>query len=572
MVNLSYILRSSDSHTKKAEQLKELIAYNTKKSRELLKKDELTRDEYRELEFIAKETSQILKTSLFKTIEKPFVKLVQEVDHNTKSLGLVELFSYDPTKKIEKEKGNYATVTNETVVCQQNKAAEFIIGSDPITVGLINDTAHYENPHVLKIKKTGLNYGLGVLHTAKIVDEYTVSAQFKLNRFPSKVYTQDIAKKGEAPKFLTKRLTSRRTDILALNYSTDGLSRIEFGAMAPNVRHGDISVYNNTYVPYSICASISTQGGKYTVYTDYKFDFKETQFVTLKITKVPSTSEQYINDFITAREDFINSGADFAIETFQYPKDGKRWGNKSSEIEIKFLQASLYSSFGDYARYTVSLSVNGVNEEIGGFYGKSWGSKAGRAGKKVHDMIASGPGFMPKEYREETRYSLSIKNAGIDWNGFLNHFQKTFTHTLNIEQNGDPITEDVIILSNINVNELNSVQNVMREWNDMSGASIRYTLTPYVWQSKSPVKHAVEQTPTFTRFDVTALHTITSAPGIINWSKNFADHEKYKRIYNRYNYRMNNGIDIGAIRIHAQILTEKAAEEAKKKVLIDAPE
>jgi hypothetical protein len=325
-------------------------------------------------------------------------------------------------------------------------------------------------------------------------------------------------------------------------------------------------------VPYSICASISTQGGKYTVYTDYKFDFKETQFVTLKITKVPSTSEQYINDFITAREDFINSGADFAIETFQYPKDGKRWGNKSSEIEIKFLQASLYSSFGDYARYTVSLSVNGVNEEIGGFYGKSWGSKAGRAGKKVHDMIASGPGFMPKEYREETRYSLSIKNAGIDWNGFLNHFQKTFTHTLNIEQNGDPITEDVIILSNINVNELNSVQNVMREWNDMSGASIRYTLTPYVWQSKSPVKHAVEQTPTFTRFDVTALHTITSAPGIINWSKNFADHEKYKRIYNRYNYRMNNGIDIGAIRIHAQILTEKAAEEAKKKVLIDAPE
>jgi hypothetical protein len=179
---------------------------------------------------------------------------------------------------------------------------------------------------------------------------------------------------------------------------------------------------------------------------------------------------------------------------------------------------------------------------------------------------------MPKEYREETRYSLSIKNAGIDWNGFLNHFQKTFTHTLNIEQNGDPITEDVIILSNINVNELNSVQNVMREWNDMSGASIRYTLTPYVWQSKSPVKHAVEQTPTFTRFDVTALHTITSAPGIINWSKNFADHEKYKRIYNRYNYRMNNGIDIGAIRIHAQILTEKAAEEAKKKVLIDAPE
>jgi hypothetical protein len=559
MSNLSYILQSEDHKNEKTRQLKKLIAQNAKTTKELNKKSELTSDEKRKLYEIAAESKKILETSLVKSVEIAYVKQVQEVIHNTKSVGLTELFFYDPTIKIEKETGNYVTVTNETVVYQQNKAAaKFITGTDPTTVGLINDAAYHENPHVLKIKKQGLNYKGGLLHDEKIADEYTVSAQFKLNRFPSKVYSQEInIGKDGPPKIHTKRLTTRRTDILSLNYSDNGLVRIEIGAMAPHVRRNATAVYDNKYAPYSICASISTGGGKYTVYTDYKFEFKETQYVTLKIKKVSPVTEQYINDFITTQQNFINSGADPSVETFQY--GGKTWGVTSSAKEIAFHQASLHSSYGDYGRYTVSLSINGVTEEIGGFYGKGWGSKAGRTSKS-RDMIASGPGFMPKEYREETRYSLNIKNAGVDWDGFLKHFEKNLSHTLGINKNGYPTTEDVVILSDIDDNMLAIVSNTMQEWNS-NNIVIGYTLTPYVWQSKLPIKHAIEQTPTFTRFDFTTLHSITSAPGIINWARTWSDLEKYKRIYNKYNYRMNNGIDIGAIRIHAQIQTEKAAEK-----------
>jgi hypothetical protein len=406
----------------------------------------------------------------------------------------------------------------------------------------------------------------------KIADEYTVSAQFRLNRFPSKVFSQEIKDSNDMPlKILTERITTRRTDILSLNYSDNGSARIEFGAMAPHVRRNDTAVYDNKYAPYSICASISAGDCKYTVYTDYKFAFKETQYVTLKIKKIPAVSEQYIKDFIKAQQEFVNNVADPSVETFQY--DGKTWGVTSSAKEITFHQASLYSSYGDYARYAVSLSVNGITEEIGGFYGKCWGSNAGKDGKRTHDMIASGPGFMPKEYREEIQYSLSIKNAGVKWDEFLTHFEKTFSHTLNTKKNGYPKSEDVIILSGIKESALGNINFIMSEWNNKQVRPIRYTLTPYTWQSKSPIKHKVEQIPTFVRFDFSTLYSITSAPGNINWAPSvLSDVEKYRRIYNKYNYKMNNGIDIGAIRVYAQILTEKTAGETRTKALIAEPE
>lgn len=544
MKNLSEILRSSDDKAEKTKQLTELIAHNTKKSRELLKKKEISSDESRELEFIAKETTKILETSLFKTIEKPFVKLAQEVVHNTSTLLSQELFFYEPDVRFNKTETNFAHNSNDGVVYQHNKVVgKFAAGSNPLINGMINDVASHENPNILKIKKLSDNSDTGLLYDTSIADDYTLSFQFKLNRFPSKVYTQVIEDNPASNPIYTKRLTSRRTDILALNYTPEGLHRIEIGAMAPSVYRNGEPVYDNKYAPYSICASISVgQSWKYSVYTDYKFELGEIQYLTLKIKKAPDVGEQYIIDF----ENAFNSAKENGSSTFAY--DNREWGQTSAAKEIFNLRRSLGNPWGGPSRYTISLTVNGVSEDIGNYYGKVWSSQATQD-KKQHYTIASGPGFMPRDYEEETRWELSVKNSNIAWDELLGFFAaRKFRPTINTKDSY-PTNEDVIITSSINSKNYDECIKAMQEWNKKN--TDRFTLTPYTWQSKSQRKHSKERNAMLPSINLNTLYSVTSAPGNINWGRMVTNSDKFERIYTKYNYKMNNGIDIGAIRINA---------------------
>jgi len=567
MKNLSEILESTDKHSEKAEQLKELITHNVKKTRTLLNKTNLSNDEKVELEDISKETQLILQTNLFKHIEVSFVKLVREVLHNTSTLTLQELFFYEPDARSNKAKSNFRYNSNDAVVYQHNKVVgKFAVGSDPIINGMINDVASHENPNILKIKKLSENADNGFLYDASITDDYTLSFQFKLNRFPSKVYTQLAKKNPAANPAYSKRITSRRTDILSLNYSQDGLHRIEIGAMAPNVNRSNVPVYDNQYAPYSICASISVGNPwKYSVYTDYKFELGEIQYLTLKIKKVPDVGEQYIIDFENAFNAFnaFNSSQEIHDETFEY--DNRLWGVTSAAKEIANLRRSLGNTWGGPSRYTISLTVNGVSEDIGNYYGKVWSSQATQD-KKQHYTIASGPGFMPRDYKEETRWELSVKNSNIAWEDLLNFFEaRGFNSTINTKD-GYPAGDDVIITSDISSKNYDDCLIVMDDWNkNTKNSHDRFTLTPYTWRSKSPRKHSKERNAMLPGINLNTLYSVTSAPGNINNTNRTKDGQllavakvvEFKRIYNKYNYKMNNGIDIGAIRINAAVNNAK---------------
>ena len=544
MKNLSEILESTVKHSEKAEQLKELIAQNVKKTRILLKKTVLSPDEEAELEDISEETKKILETRLFRTIEKPFAKLAHEVLHETSTLALQELFFYEPDARSNKAETNFAHNSNDAVVYQHNKiVGKFAVGSDPVINGIINDVASHENPNILKIKKLSDNSDNGLLYDTSIADDYTLSLQFKLNRFPSKVYTQVIEDNPAPNPIYTKRLTSRRTDILALNYTQDGLHRIEIGAMAPSVNKSGEPVYDNKYAPYSICASISVgQSWKYSVYTDYKFELGEIQYLTLKIKKVPDVGEQYIIDF----ENAFNLAKENESSTFVY--DNREWGPRSAAKEIFNLRRSLGNTWGGPSRYTISLTVNGVSEDIGNYYGKVWSSQAARD-KKQHYTIASGPGFMPRDYEEETRWELSVKNAGIKWNELLDFFSKSNIGSTINTKDGYPKNEDVIITSSISNKNYDECITAMQDWNKKN--TDRFTLTPYTWKSKSPRKHSKERNAMLPSINLNTLCSITSAPGNINWGRIVTNSNKFERIYTKYNYKTNNGIEIGAIRINA---------------------
>jgi hypothetical protein len=348
------------------------------------------------------------------------VKQIHEILHSTGNLNLSTLFSYEPTSVSQKEIGNHSNKLNDTYFAYQHKInGKFVTGTTDTRLGIIDDLVNLDKPNILKIKKLGVNSGADLLYSEKIVDEYTLSVQFKLERFPSKVYTQ-VMNQNTDGLIYTKRLTSRRTDILSFNYNSGG--KIEIGAMAPFAIKNDIPIYGNKFSPYSICVSISNSDkNKYSVYTDYKYELEEIQYLTLKIKKAPIFDQQYIDDFQYALDDHINSGT--KNDTFLYAD--KYWGVTKAQLEIDGLRNTLNNEFGSRFRYIITLNINGINENIGEYQGKCWGDGASFA--KRRNMIASGPGFLPRNYKEETKYRLIIKNSNlIDWDNFLNEISLGF--------------------------------------------------------------------------------------------------------------------------------------------------
>ena len=547
MKDLIFILDSDDSKERKAEMLKSLIIKNSKTTKELLKKSELTKEDSALLSDIVDESKKILTTNIINRVELPYVKQIQEILHNTENLKLFTLFSYEPTSAIEKEAGNYSVKLNDTIFTHQNKInGKFVTGTTDTRLGIIDDLVNTDKENILKIKKFGVNVDDDFLYSGNVEDEYTLSAQFKLNRFPSKVHTQVMDKNGNGSIY-TKRLTSRRTDILSFNYNSEHAEKIEIGAMAPFALKNDLPIYDNKFSPYSICVSISSGVNKYSVYTDYKFELGEIQYLTLKIKKSPNFDQQYIDDFQLALDDHINSGS--KMDTFLYAD--RYWSAGQAGMEIKGLLNTLGNGFGDRSKYIITLSINGVQESIGRYNGKCWSTEKSVEGRK-RNMIASGPGFMPRIYREETKYKLVVINSdNINWNDFLSTIASNFMKPTIKMDNNIKLPAEVTITSEITKNEIDACNAFFSGYSGSTGYSISYRLEPYLKQSPKPIRNSAEQTVIFKVLSLNNLKSITSSPGNLAFPVVIKDFDRYDRIYNRYSHKMNNGIEIGSIKIQS---------------------
>jgi len=548
MKELISILDSDDNKERKAERLRNLIIKNSKTTKELLKKSELTKEDSALLSDIVDESKKILTTNIINRVELPYVKQIQEILHSTSNLTLSTLFSYEPTSVTEKETGNYSIKLNDTYYNYQHKInGKFVAGTTDTRLGIIDDLVNLDKPNILKIKKMGVNTNVDPLYSETIEDEYTLSAQFKLNRFPSKVHSQVMDKNGNGLVY-TKRLTSRRTDILSFNYDSD--AKIEIGAMAPSVIKNDLPVYGNKFSPYSICVSISSGNkNKHSVYTDYKYQFGEIQYLTLKIKKAPSFDQQYIDDFEYVMNEHISSGV--KGDTFFY--DGKYWGITKAQLEIAGLRNTLGNGFGSPFRYIITLNVNGIQENIGAYPGKCWST--GASIDKRRNMIASGPGFMPGSYDEETKYRLVVKNSdSIDWSKFIAAISSKFMKVTVAVAEGEKLTSvEVILSSSIANKDLEACNSFFNTYAQDMGYLIEYRLEPYLYQSKKSIINSAEQPIIFRSLYLGDLKSITSSPGNISFFTIRNEFDKYDAIYSRYNHRMNNGIEIGAIKIQSLI-------------------
>lgn len=593
MEELNLILKSDDIQEKKAEKLKILIIKNSKTTKELLKNEKLSESEIKLLSRISEDSKKILEANIIKRLDLPYIKQVEEIIHTTANLDLPTLFSYEPAIRIENENeaGIYSNELNNVYFNQENEVrGKFVTGTTDTRLGIVDDLANLDKPSILKIKKFGLNYNEGLLYSEKIEDDYTLSAQFKLNRFPSKIHSQVMYKNGGGLIY-TKKLTSRRTDILSFNYKDIrkakvineiaekieidrigvvkkiGIGKIEIGAMAPFATKNDTSVYSNRFSPYSICVSISNGSSKYSFYTDYKYELGEIQHLILKIKKAPGFDQQYIDDFESARNEYMNteivkSEDEKKKDTFLY--DGKDWGEARAKLEINGLKKTLGNEFGSKFRYIITLNINGVQENIGKYHGKCWGNGASSADKK-RNMIASGPGFMSRVYDEETKYGLVIKNSNkINWSEFLLAAEEEFNRPV-IKLNNEIIeAENVTIISGIKGKDIDKCKLFFTNYNDENIYKIRYKLEPYLYTVSKSIKNSNEQSIVFQSLNLNELKSITSSPGNVAFLGDTEDFTKYKKIYSKYNHRMNNGIEIGSIKIQSLISQDGPEREPVK--------
>jgi len=118
------------------------------------------------------------------------------------------------------------------------------IGENVKLLGIIDDTHKYTGESNLSIYNTvpGLpEIQSGNLHELlDINDEYSVTFEFRMNRFPSKIHqdTGDRHAYNNSLATVTKKYTTRRSDIIEFNYraTTEAGNKIEFGAIAPYIQ------------------------------------------------------------------------------------------------------------------------------------------------------------------------------------------------------------------------------------------------------------------------------------------------------------------------------------------------
>ena len=556
-------IHSELSKKDKLNLLMPLITNGSTNVKTLIKQVEVSDDEVNSANIASDDFKKIANSRIFKQLSPIFASMMIETIHSTSVIRATELFSYVPANLSIAETCHYSKKDGQILVVHQNGfKSGMVAGSNFLTLGMSDDVAAYRNDNTYRIEKRLGDFSVGSLYKTSIADNYTVTTRFKINRFPAKVHTnlQPLQSNGEF-NLISKQYGSRRSDVISFNYEGENNS-IEFGAMAPWLYKDGVSVYKGEYEPYSICASIYMKGQKYSVYTDYKFNLGETNIVSLNISKVPSLAYNeyldYAKSFDAAYTAYINSLGGKgkygdAAESMGFTFNDKVYGSLSGLRYLNYLNRTVNNGgfyFGGLGKYQISLVVNGFNEPIAEFWGKCWNNDM--IDSKRNNMIASSPGFMPRRIETVKSYKLYVTcTENFKWSDvetpFMNYgIRWTFNSSAAIGG------KEYTIASKLNEGEKDYL---IREYAD-KGFLFRFVLESSV--TKPCVESSLVKTPILNNFNFDTLNSISTPPG----DKKVNSLPNPVQIYKRYNYRMNNGIDYGAINIYSDI--EEIVKSAKK--------
>ena len=168
---------------------------------------------------------------------------------------------------------------NSLIVKHNNNISNnMIIGVSKTTKGVNDDVTDFNgNPNLCITRQVGNQPFGGFIHSQNVGDEYVISFEFSLSRFPSKVY-QDSSQA-----YHMKQITTRISELIRFEFGDGRL--IEFAAMAPTGVGSDKSTpkFKNRYSPFSIAVSFPYNKVKHSIHTDYKFELKKSYLVKLVI-------------------------------------------------------------------------------------------------------------------------------------------------------------------------------------------------------------------------------------------------------------------------------------------------
>lgn len=244
----------------------------------LMNKTEMTDVEVNEKDQLGNNILQIKdKKGVIKHIPTTTISSLNKIfyNYNGYAIGLDFTPEYvrTQTKTYFNDEGNSLMVKHNN-----NISNNMIIGVSKTTKGVNDDVTDFNgNPNLCITRQVGNQPFGGFIHNQNVGNEYVISFEFSLSRFPSKVYQNS----GQA--YHMKQITTRISELIRFEFGDGRL--IEFAAMAPTGFGSDKSSpkFKNRYSPFSIAVSFPYGPVKHSIHTDYKFELKKTYLVKLVI-------------------------------------------------------------------------------------------------------------------------------------------------------------------------------------------------------------------------------------------------------------------------------------------------
>jgi hypothetical protein len=302
------------------------IEESHKKYDVLLKKTDITETEKEEKKGIEDNIRKITESvNVIKTL--PVKSLIEMERIIYKSNDFVTGLDFTPSF-VSSKSYTYSNDTGYSLLVNHNNniSKDMIFGISNLTKGVIDDVTNFNGESNLSITRQSneLPFG-GVIHTKPVGNEYIISFEFSLSRFPSKTSQNSLYSHQ------MKQVTTRRSGLICFNYGANNKS-IEFAAMAPqgypkNTTEGS-NIFKNKYSPFSIAVSFPFKGNcSNSIHTDYKFKLNTTYLVKLRITSEDNVSN--LNSKNRLRyELFVNNSLEEVIFTY-----GKVWNRNGKKLK-----------------------------------------------------------------------------------------------------------------------------------------------------------------------------------------------------------------------------------------------
>jgi hypothetical protein len=295
--------------------------------KQLSEKEELDEDEIKTLE-LTKERIKFITEQKNVIDQLPSSVIVNLESSIKKMQDFKNVLTYTPRPNqqvldntLKNTRNSNSGIFGKHERVNSNKA----IGENIKLLGIVDDTHKYTGESNLSIYNTvpGLpEIQSGNLHELLDIDnEYSVTFEFRMNRFPSKTH-QDSGNDhayNNSMETVTKKYTTRRSDIIEFNYRSTSKAgnKIEFGAIAPYIQleprkrveaksqksENRRRSYDNVYSPFAIAACLTHDGNKKTsIYTDHKFELEKWYTVTLNIKRNVELTDEYLARIIKSSE------------------------------------------------------------------------------------------------------------------------------------------------------------------------------------------------------------------------------------------------------------------------------